>query len=344
MIIHLGQQLPPARNSSASRKAIIMRAANIMPPFSEAHELNSELTGRTPDSNPNLPGYPQIPLQDTQELQSFLKEDLLAPTLERLAPYLWWMSKQSSAHIAPLHHQTIKFREVVLTENPELHLIWYYDRVFIKPLPKYLLSHAFWTNYIMITGDPSFDCKSIERSALGFLRTYRHLIKYESDFNIAKEKSLIPTTVTWEKFSNFVCDLKAIEDTHVSGRYLYGEIRLTRLNFYIKFLLGRSTFHKIHGQYQSYFSRFYGPLFFLFGMVSVLLTALQVELAAEPLLTNQWPDFGIFSRWLGVILTASVLTLLLILCSVLVIKIATEWYFAFRDRNRRLHRNSFEIA
>lgn len=316
----------------------IVTTANPAFPFSEDHELNIEI--KISDNPPNaLPGYPQILLQNTQELYPFLLEDLCTPTLEKLAPRLWWMSTQSSAHIAPLHHQAVKLRQIVLSENPELHLIWYYDRIFIKPIPKYLLSHAFWRNYLVPSLPATVsegECKLIERSALGFLRTYLYLVKYESDFDIAKEKRLIPSEVTWERFSAFKSDLKAIEDAHVTERYHYGEIRLSRLNFYIKFLLGRSAFHNVHGQYSTYFSRFYGPLLFIFGMISLLLSALQVELSVEPLIANQWPRFWALSRWLSVVFAGFILLLVSILLLILVNKILTEWYFAFRDRHRRL--------
>jgi hypothetical protein len=46
----------------------------------------------------------------------------------------------------------MKRREIVVTEDPRLHLVWIYDRVFIKPLPKYLLSHDFWQIYLLTVG------------------------------------------------------------------------------------------------------------------------------------------------------------------------------------------------
>lgn len=229
-----------------------------------------------------------------------------------------------------LHHQTVKFRQIVLSENPELHLIWYYDRIFIKPIPKYLLSHKFWKKYILLDSNEG-DKALIKHSALGYLRTYRYLVTYESDFEIAKEKRLVTSEVTWDSFSSFRADLKTTEDTHVTERYCYGEIRLSRLNFYIKFLLGRSSFHKVHGQYQSYFSRFYGPLFFAFGMILLLLSAIQVEMAVEPLIQNRWPKFWELSRWFSVWVLVFVFALSIILLSISVV-FAAEWYFAFRRR------------
>ncbi|CAJ2513956.1 Uu.00g020750.m01.CDS01 [Anthostomella pinea] len=51
-----------------------------------------------------------------------------------MASRLWWMSKQDSANIFPLHWQLVKQRTVIVTEDPKLHLVWIHNRIFIKPL------------------------------------------------------------------------------------------------------------------------------------------------------------------------------------------------------------------
>lgn len=186
-----------------------------------------------------------------------------------MSPRLWWLSTQSSTHIGPLHYQIVKLRNIVISENPELHLVWYYDRIFIKPLSKYLLSFDFWNIYLISpTSRLGLEKEIIRRSALGFLRIYRYLVHYESDSNIAMEKRLLPEGTTWESFSRFAFNLRSID---VTGRYAYGEIRLSRLNFYIKIILGKRTFHKIHGQYGAYFARFYAPILFILGIISIIL-------------------------------------------------------------------------
>ncbi|PQE08903.1 subtilisin-like serine protease protein [Rutstroemia sp. NJR-2017a BBW] len=160
-------------------------------PFTKEHELQNGLC--SPGGAQQLPGYPQILLQDTTELITFISKDLRTPILEKLSPRLWWMSTQSSAHIGPLHHQAVKQRNIIISENPELHLVWYYDRIFIKPLPKYLLTFDFWHTYLISpTSILGSEREIIKRSALGFLCIYRYLVCYESDFNIAMEKRLLP--------------------------------------------------------------------------------------------------------------------------------------------------------
>src|SRR3954447_3413071 len=89
-------------------------------PFSKQYELCGEFNST--NTAKYLPGYPQILLDNNDELWNFIQKDVSTPTLDSLAPRLWWMSKQSSAHIWPLHHQAVKLRNIVVSENPELHL------------------------------------------------------------------------------------------------------------------------------------------------------------------------------------------------------------------------------
>ncbi|KAB5515648.1 hypothetical protein GE09DRAFT_1195942 [Coniochaeta sp. 2T2.1] len=71
------------------------------------------------------------------------------------------------------------------------------------------------------------------------------------------------------------------QDVDVSPRYHYGELRLSRLNFYAPFLFGKFNFQKPHGQYSDYFARFYGPVLFGFAVASTVLNSMQVEMADE---------------------------------------------------------------
>ena len=123
-------------------------------------------------------------------------------------------------------------------------------------------------------------------SALGFLRIYYYLIQHESDFEIAYSKTrLLPSDITWNEFCAFSKDFSDISDDAVSERYCYGEIRLTRLNLYAKLIIGKFQYERVDGQYGAFFARFYGPLLFIFGILSIILSTIQVELGVE-ILTN----------------------------------------------------------
>ncbi|THX88878.1 hypothetical protein D6D08_03931 [Aureobasidium pullulans] len=152
-----------------------------------------------------------------------------------MARHLWLLSTHSAANITPLHRQSLRGRKIVVMEDPGLHLVWRHDCIYIKPVPKYLLSHVFWNDFLMVepTAMPSDRCK-IVAAALGFLRSYFYLIQHESDLRIAQREQLqlVPKTVTWEKFCSFSDSFGAISDDEVSERYQYGELRLTRLNLW----------------------------------------------------------------------------------------------------------------
>ena len=219
--------------------------------------------------------------------------------------------------------------------------MWIQNRIFVKPLPRYILSFAFWKQHLTEEGaSPSLRSQQdrTRRAALGLLRTYWYLIQYESDFRIAQDLSccLIPPRVTWRQFCNFSSEFGSILDAHVTERYKYGEIRLTRLNLYAKILLHKWHFQRMNPQYGSYFARFYAPILFIFGVISVMLSALQVELSIEQIGPTIISDV---SRWFGILCLVGVLTMAISLVSLLLYKIAKEWRYALKDRARSCKSN-----
>ena len=87
--------------------------------------------------------------------------------------------------------------------------------------------------------------------------------------------------MTWEQFCNLTAGLDLIADDQVSGRYAYGEIRLTRLNFYAPLLLRKSHFQRAQYQYKEYLPLLYGPILFSAGVASILLSGFQVAVAVQ---------------------------------------------------------------
>lgn len=308
-------------------------------PFAQDSELYKSYA-----DSPNLPGNPRLSLQDTEWLRSFLYRELWAVDLERMAPHLWIMSTQSGTNISPLHKQKVKGREIIITEDPRLHLVWIHDRIFIKPLPRYLLSHHFWSNFLSTekstlggSAQEQEIYARIQMSALGLLRSYYYLIQYESDLQIACENGrLLSSDTSWSDFCAFSKTFPAIHDDAVSKRYHYGELRLTRLNLYAKILLGKFQYEHIHGQYGTFFARFYGPLLFIFGVLSIILSAMQVELSVETLLsTTQWQPFWHTCRWFATVTMACVILLASSLVLLLVGMIVDEWVFALKERRKK---------
>lgn len=258
-----------------------------------------------------IPGHPHLRLHDTPSLSSFLQAELSTRRLSELYKILFLTSKPRN--ISPLHHQAVKGRKILITEQPDLHLITYPGRIFIKPLPLWLISYSFYEEYLARPrpedGDPAKEAQGsgdLAKEAHGFLRTYASLIRHESDLYIAKREKLVPPTVKWDDWCRFIQQLRypfvtssehvetkswrsllvdappLYSDTFVAERYHYGEIGLIRLNLWCFLTLREWEYMPVHYDYATYFARYLAPYLFVFGALTVILTAMQVELAAHP--------------------------------------------------------------
>ena len=170
---------------------------------------------------------------------------------------------------------------------------------------------------------------------MGYLRTYTYLIRHESDFRIAKSESLLPTSdsLTWAKFRVFSKEVSNVLDAKVCERYTYGELRLTRLNFYSRLFI-KKKFHRVHRTYGAHFAQFYGPLAFIFGVLSIALSAMQVETGAVALLTSDplGPGFSWLSLWFSVVVFIIVVIASFGLVLSLIHRLWKEWWHALQKR------------
>jgi hypothetical protein len=245
----------------------------------------------------HIPGQPTVPL-DQAIVDAFLAQELNTPVLDELYPRLWCVARKSGASIHPLHLQKAKGRDIVPTENPQLHLIWYHDKIYVKPIPECLLNHDFWTAYLSSSmgnepprakgspkGEKVFNPTFDRSIALGFLRSYAHLIQHRSDFTLAREHQLVPDNVDWIKWSQFIHHFRHIEDAQIANRYHYGQMRLSRLNWAVRLFRPRSAsivwFYEIpYWSTELYVQRAIAPLIFGFASISLVLSSMQVVLAA----------------------------------------------------------------
>lgn len=125
--------LPQGNKDSERPASHHETCASLISSASIAHRVCNleDRPGELPDTMPEkpidetqyLPGQPLIPINDTQAVISFLKQDLVPEALNKMAGRLWWMSTQSSSNISPLHHQAVKGRAIIITEKPRLHLV-----------------------------------------------------------------------------------------------------------------------------------------------------------------------------------------------------------------------------
>ncbi|KAK7190288.1 hypothetical protein PSPO01_04009 [Paraphaeosphaeria sporulosa] len=294
-----------------------------MPPFSKEAQLvhDYEPAAGAPTTK-TLPGYPLVTLNNASRMRQFLEQELWCKDLETMAPRLWIMTTFSSANIHPLHRQRVKGREIVVTEEPRLHLVWIHVRIFVKPLPRYLLSQTFWKTHLDAgSTQAGYSRSDLFKVATGFLRTYRYLIQHESDFHIAQQDDfrLVPKDIDWPSFCRFVLELSHIDNAAVSKRYYYGELRLTRLNLYALLLLRKFHFEQVHGQYGDFFRRLYGP----------------VVLAADQLEASHWEAMWHVSRYFSIIslMAAAIVSLWFVVLWLWIF--LDEWIYTARQKLRK---------
>ncbi|KAI4249974.1 MAG: hypothetical protein L6R42_008833 [Xanthoria sp. 1 TBL-2021] len=202
------------------------------------------------------------------------------------------------------------------------------------------MSWAFWQQYLISDDSPipTNLRDSLRRGALGYLRTYFHLIRYPSDFRLAIEHHLIPEDTNFERCSRFFARFGQRLDEEVSPRYNnYGELRLGRLNFWAKFVLHRFAFQKVqvHYAYNAYLARFYGPLLFIFAFFSVVLSAMQVSMTVNPPNNNVkdptgWDVFAGVCRWFSILAIILPSVALVTLLTTFLYMIGRETTFALR--------------
>lgn len=269
------------------------------PPFPCSLQINNEPCPPYSDArlSGTIPGHPSLPLQPSRVL-SFLRQELDTPIINDLHPYLPFVARKSASHIDPLHFQLIKGRRILVTEDPALHLVWWNDIIFLKPIPVYLGNWAFWERWMCVSidknnnNDPADKDKEVGwpakwcpvRAATGFLRTYAYLIRHPSDFRIALDCRLIPADIEYTAFSQFIDCFSELPDSLVSPRYEYGQLRLTRLNLAVHLLRpgsakGAWNYQEVYWQTGQYLNSFAGPLLFVFGSVAAMLSAMQVVIS-----------------------------------------------------------------
>ena len=181
---------------------------------------------------------------------------------------------------------------------------------------------------------------------MGFLRIYSYLIRYDVDFTLAQEIGLIPKGeildggegITSETFIRFISYFSNCEDTLISPRYTYGELRLTRLNFYSCIFLGKLTYHHIEAQWGPFLNSVLTPFIAAAVIVSVILNAMQVELAIQDIdnIKPYWAAFAIMSKWVSVLVLAlALLVVTFILILVLFFFFHDIWFAQSIIRQKR---------
>jgi hypothetical protein len=105
-------------------------------------------TASHPETQTSIPNEPFVLNTDTKAVADFLNKELACPVIDELLPHMPFVARKSGVHIDPLHEHLLKGRTVKITENPGLHLVWYYKELYVKPLPQCLFSYGFWEKHL----------------------------------------------------------------------------------------------------------------------------------------------------------------------------------------------------
>ncbi|KAK4233242.1 hypothetical protein C8A03DRAFT_39064 [Achaetomium macrosporum] len=233
------------------------------------------------------------------DIPAFLRRELSLGALANMLNHLWFAGAKRPA--TPLHFHVAMGREITVADRMDLHLLWANEgRLFVKPVPRFLLDPVFCQRSLQCPGgcacrDPPGDaCLVIPRKvALGFLYTYACLISSESDFHIANEKHLLPrkeddSPIEWADWKTLA---RALLRTHerdpaaVHPRFLHAELRLSRINTIHRFTQLPPFEPYLRGRH-NYGSLFRDNLTWMAAatvFVALVLTAMQVGLATERL-------------------------------------------------------------
>ena len=255
----------------------------------------------------------------------FLRKELEVDRLNSIHGWLWLVGRPRPPR--PLYYQRAVGRNIVLHEQADVHCVWDERRIFLKPVPRWLLERQVWRDFLSCDegcrpsipaqyskmNGSSFnqpkaakegECERCELRGLatGFLLSYTSLIAYEHDFYVAKEHRLLPEEMTWSEWRKFVKFLLSPQrcpypragspyptPQSINSRYHYGELRLGRLNLLYRFTLRSPLEGYLYGYnaYSQFWSANMKRLAGVFAYIVVVLTAMQVGLDTEKLQDNK---------------------------------------------------------
>ena len=210
-----------------------------------------------------------------EDIGDFLEQDLDLSRLNRIHQYLWMAGRPLDART--LVKQRMMGYDIIMTEQTDLHLLKYSNRILLKPLPEYLLRDDFWEKYLCAN-------KALHASACGFLLSYMWLICSHHDLRIACQCYLVPTSITWQQWKLLITDFYRHIDVNaldqVNKRYHFGELRLSRINtiYRIRFFFTNYIRGYLYGynRYVVFFQRNFGWILVVFVYFSLILDAMQV--------------------------------------------------------------------
>jgi hypothetical protein len=239
------------------------------------------------DSLPTITGQGYDVVLANDDVQQFLEEDLDLSRLNRIHGHLWMAGRPMRAR--PLHRYRMMGFEVLYTQQMDLHLLHFSNKLMIKPLPEWILCADFWTDHLC--GDTK-----LHQSACGFLLSYVWLLTTPLDLKLAHDYALVPSFITWHWWKEFVRDFLAPGNVdintlaQVNKRYQFGDLRLGRINstYRIRFFYSHFVRGYLYGynRYVVFFQRNFSWILIVFVFFSLVLSAMQVGTGLKELEDN----------------------------------------------------------
>lgn len=146
---------------------------------------------------------------------------------------------------------------------------------------------------------------------------------------------------TYEEWCKFIVPFARVGDEHVSRRYRYGELRLTRINrTAMLFRFGMAYYqYRIHPEWGSLMEHTLAPVVTIFAVCALVLNSMQVGLAAITMVQTppdaRWSSFVKTSVWFPVSVLVAIALLLIIAVLDLGIQALRELLISCRARYLR---------
>ena len=201
------------------------------------------------------------------EVNAFIAQDISLERLNDVKKLLWFVGNVGGRALS-LVECLENNRSIKLTHRADMHVVTHFHTIFLKPLPDYLLCYQVWTEHI---------CTDLVlyQDANTLLCSYTNvLILSKSDLRIAHAHGLINEKIDWEQWTAMARGVNRSRASRVvSIRWIYGELRLARLNW-----IYRCTHLRIYHKQDSQ-----GWLIGTLVYVTIVLTAMQVGLGTKKL-------------------------------------------------------------
>jgi hypothetical protein len=184
-----------------------------------------------------------------------------------------------------LYYQKFLRREIVIAEELDLHLVWAKSRIFVKPIPDFLINYDFWETYICCEPE-------LYRGACGLLYSYCGLIRFGHDLQVAQNCHLVNVNLdyrAWAEFARKILpNLNPSDPNTMDTRFHYGELRLHRLDTIYRYspqqLSVSSIFqgfpHALSESYVPYMDQ-YNNAVSAFGVIVIVLSVFNLSLSAH---------------------------------------------------------------